>query len=132
VATSVESTTGRVAVGPSDRAGRLAAWAGRPWVLRCASILLVLGLWEWGGTAPVNIAFPKCSETLVAFGDMLLDGTFAGAYAETAGPLLVGVLLTRSAACSPASSWACRSGPSGWACPSSSCCRRRRRRPSSR
>jgi ABC-type nitrate/sulfonate/bicarbonate transport system permease component len=72
----------------------VAAWAGRPWVLRSASILFVLGLWEWGGTVPVNIAFPKCSETLVAFGDMLLDGTFAGAYAETAGPLLVGVLLT--------------------------------------
>jgi NitT/TauT family transport system permease protein len=63
-------------------------------VLRGASILFVLGLWEWAGTVPVSIAFPKCSETLVAFGSMLADGTFAGAYAETAGPLIVGVLLT--------------------------------------
>jgi NitT/TauT family transport system permease protein len=63
-------------------------------VLRGASVLFVLGLWEWAGTVPVSIAFPKCSDTLVAFGSMLADGTFAGAYAETAGPLIVGVLLT--------------------------------------
>ena len=94
MATSVESPAGRVPTGRRDRAGRAAGWMGKPWLLRTASILFVLGLWEWGGTAPVNIAFPKCSETLVAFGDMLLDGTFAGAYAETAGPLIVGVLLT--------------------------------------
>jgi len=68
--------------------------AAHPWLLRTASVLFVLGLWEWGGTIPVSIAFPKCSETLVAFGQMLVDGTFAAAYVETAGPLLVGVLLT--------------------------------------
>lgn len=65
-----------------------------PQVLRVASVLLVLGLWEWAGTVPVSIAFPSCSDTLSAFGAMLVDGTFADAYAETAGPLLVGVLLT--------------------------------------
>lgn len=74
------------------RVGRTAA--RNPWVLRFASVVLVLGLWEWGGTVPVSIAFPKCSETLVAFGSMIADGTFADAYAETAGPLIVGVLLT--------------------------------------
>lgn len=63
-------------------------------MLRGASILFVLGLWEWAGTVPVSIAFPKCTETLSAFGSMLVDGTFAGAYLETAGPLIVGVLLT--------------------------------------
>jgi ABC-type nitrate/sulfonate/bicarbonate transport system permease component len=94
VATSVESSTGRVTAGPGDRAGRVAAWAGRPWALRSASILFVFGLWEWGAAASPNVAFPTCSETLVAFGDMLADGTFARAYAETAGPLIVGVLLT--------------------------------------
>jgi NitT/TauT family transport system permease protein len=88
-----------VAAPAGIRAGRPAAgltWAGlsSPWVLRAASILFVLGLWEWGGRIPVNIAFPTCSETLAEFGEMLVDGTFAGAYAETAGPLLVGVLLT--------------------------------------
>jgi ABC-type nitrate/sulfonate/bicarbonate transport system permease component len=94
MATSVESRTGRVAAGRRARAGRLAAWASRPWLLRCASILFVLGLWEWAGRVPVSIAFPTCTETLAAFWDMLVDGTFAAAYAETAGPLIVGVLLT--------------------------------------
>lgn len=73
---------------------RTAAFRAHPRLLKVTSVLLVLGLWEWGGTVPVSIAFPKCSETLVAFGGMLADGTFAGAYAETAGPLLVGVALT--------------------------------------
>jgi ABC-type nitrate/sulfonate/bicarbonate transport system permease component len=72
----------------------MAAWVAKPWVLRAASILFVLGLWEWAGRAPVSIAFPTCTETLAAFWDMLVDGTFAHAYAETAGPLIVGVLLT--------------------------------------
>lgn len=70
------------------------ALADRPWVLRGLSVLLVLALWEWAGTVPVSIAFPKFSETIVAFAEMLVDGTLAGAYAETIPPLLVGVLLT--------------------------------------
>jgi ABC-type nitrate/sulfonate/bicarbonate transport system permease component len=63
-------------------------------LLRAGSVVLVLALWEWAGTVPVSIAFPKCSETLVAFAQMLADGTFAKAYAETIVPLVVGVLLT--------------------------------------
>jgi ABC-type nitrate/sulfonate/bicarbonate transport system permease component len=94
VATSVESLADRAAAGSGKHAGRVAAWAGRPWLLRSASILFVLGLWEWGAAVSVNPAFPTCSATLVAFGEMLVDGTFAAAYAETAGPLIVGVLLT--------------------------------------
>ncbi len=70
------------------------AWAGRPWVLRTASILFVFALWEWAGRVPVSIAFPTCTATLAAFADMLVDGTFARAYAQTVGPLVVGVLLT--------------------------------------
>ncbi|HEX2264957.1 MAG TPA: hypothetical protein VHH14_01615 [Solirubrobacterales bacterium] len=93
MATSVESGAG-VAAERRHRAGRFAAAATRPWVLRGASILFVLGLWEWAGRVPVSIAFPTCTETLGAFGDMLVDGTFAAAYAETAGPLFVGLLLT--------------------------------------
>ena len=73
-----------------------AARVTSPWVLRAASILFVLGLWEWAGNAGVNIAFPSCTETLAAFWEMLVDGTFAEAYAETLGPLLVGLLLTTS------------------------------------
>jgi ABC-type nitrate/sulfonate/bicarbonate transport system permease component len=94
VATSVERGAGRVTAGRGPHAHRAAAWAKRPWVLRTASILFVFGLWQWGGTAPGSIAFPSCTETLAAFAEMLVDGTFAGAYAETAGPLIVGVVLT--------------------------------------
>lgn len=42
----------------------------------------------------VNPAFPSCTATLAAFWELLVDGTFASAYAETAGPLVVGLLLT--------------------------------------
>jgi ABC-type nitrate/sulfonate/bicarbonate transport system permease component len=94
VATSVESRAGRVAAARSKHAGRVAAWASKPWLLRGASIVFVLGLWEWGAAVSVNPAFPTCSETLAAFGEMLVDGSFSSAYAETAGPLIVGVLLT--------------------------------------
>lgn len=66
----------------------------RPWVLRAGSIALLLGLWEWGGAIPISIAFPRFSETLGAFAEMIADGSFLGAYAETIQPLLVGVLLT--------------------------------------
>jgi ABC-type nitrate/sulfonate/bicarbonate transport system permease component len=64
------------------------------WLLRGGSILLVFALWEWAGTVPVSIAFPKFTDTMSAFVEMIADGTFASAYAETIGPLLVGVLLT--------------------------------------
>ena len=66
----------------------------KPWVLRVLSIVFVLGLWEWAGRVPVSIAFPTFTDTMSAFIDMLKDGTFADAYAETLGPLLVGVGLT--------------------------------------
>jgi NitT/TauT family transport system permease protein len=94
VATSLESRAGRVPAGRRRHAGRVAAWAGKPWLLRSASILFVLGLWEWGAYVSINPAFPTCSATLAAFWEMLGDGTFTSAYAETAGPLIVGVLLT--------------------------------------
>ena len=90
---SVETSAGRPAAGRAT-AGRVASWAAKPWMLRAASILLVLGLWQWAGVVSVNPAFPTCTATLAALGEMLVDGTLAQAYAETAGPLIVGVLLT--------------------------------------
>jgi ABC-type nitrate/sulfonate/bicarbonate transport system permease component len=88
-----------VAASAGIRAGRAparraAARLSSPRLLRGASILFVLGVWEWAAALSVNPAFPTCTETLAAFGEMLVDGTFADAYAETAGPLIVGVLLT--------------------------------------
>ena len=72
----------------------VASRATHPWVLRIASILVVLGLWEWAGRVPVSIAFPTFTDTMSAFFAMIADGTFAAAYAETLGPLLVGVGIT--------------------------------------
>jgi NitT/TauT family transport system permease protein len=74
----------------SQYGGIRASW----WVLRATSILLVFALWEWAGTIPVSIAFPTFTATMSAFVEMLADGTLASAYAETIGPLLVGILLT--------------------------------------
>lgn len=74
--------------------GGLGGFRAHPWLLRAISILLVLGLWEWGGTAGLSVAFPSFSETARAFVEMLADGTFLAAYRETILPLLVGVLLT--------------------------------------
>ena len=79
----------------TERTGsRTGSIVGHRSLPRVISILLVLALWEWAGTIPVSIAFPKCSDTLVAFAEMITDGTFAGAYSETIPPLVVGVLLT--------------------------------------
>jgi NitT/TauT family transport system permease protein len=75
-------------------AGRASAGLSRPRLLRAASIVLVLGLWEWAAGVSVNPAFPACTDTLDAFWEMIVDGTFAEAYAQTAGPLVVGLLLT--------------------------------------
>ena len=94
MSTSVERRAGRVAAGRGNHAERVAAWVGKPWLLRGLSIVFVLGLWEWAGAVSVNPAFPTCSDTLARFAEMLADGTFSQAYAETAGPLIVGVLLT--------------------------------------
>lgn len=85
-----------VAISPGRSGVRAPArrLATHPWVLRGLSIVVVLALWEWAGRVPVSIAFPTFTDTITAFAGMLTDGTFAAAYAETAGPLIVGVALT--------------------------------------
>lgn len=85
---------GAVAPAPGPVRSVAAAVGGHPWILRALSILLLLGLWEWGGRIPISIAFPTFTATLDAFVEMLADGTFLAAYAETVQPLVVGVLLT--------------------------------------
>lgn len=89
-----EPLAGEAAVPPGPRRGLLGGLRRRPWILRAGSIALVLGLWEWAGAIPISLAFPPFGETLGAFAEMIADGTFLAAYAETIQPLLVGVLLT--------------------------------------
>jgi ABC-type nitrate/sulfonate/bicarbonate transport system permease component len=79
---------------PAPKAWRGLSPAARTWLLRASSIALVLAIWELGGRIPVSLTFPSFTATATAFGAMLADGTFAAAYAETIGPLLVGVALT--------------------------------------
>jgi len=85
------------AAGPGT-ARRPGAWGGSPAtrtsLLRAASIVTVLGIWEIGGRIPVSLTFPSFNATAGAFAEMLADGTFVRAYSETIGPLLVGVALT--------------------------------------
>lgn len=85
---------GDAAFPPGPRRGLLGGVRRRPWILRAVSIGLVLGLWEWAGGIPISVAFPPFSETLGAFAEMMGEGTFLAAYAETIQPLIVGVLLT--------------------------------------
>jgi NitT/TauT family transport system permease protein len=74
-------------------AGIVARWGGNSLGLRLLSVVLVLGLWEWGGRIPISLTFPTCSATLAALGAMLADGTLIAAYADTLRPLIIGILL---------------------------------------
>jgi NitT/TauT family transport system permease protein len=74
--------------------GLLPRGGAHAWLLRVASIGVVFGLWELAGAIPVSLAFPRFSATAAAFVEMLADGTFLAAYAQTIPPLLVGVALT--------------------------------------
>lgn len=92
--------TGSGLAAPATGAARQpGAWNGLPratraWLLRIGSIGFVLAVWELGGRIPVSLTFPSFTATAGAFGAMLADGTFLSAYAQTVGPLLVGVALT--------------------------------------
>jgi NitT/TauT family transport system permease protein len=61
---------------------------------RLASIALVCGAWEIAGRVPINYAFPPFSETALAFGRLIADGSLPQAYASTLQPLLLGVAIS--------------------------------------
>ena len=63
------------------------------WGWRAASFVVVFGLWEFAGRLPISLAFPPFSATLAAFVDMIGDGSFVKAYAQTMPPLLVGLFI---------------------------------------
>jgi ABC-type nitrate/sulfonate/bicarbonate transport system permease component len=58
-----------------------------------ASFVFFFGLWELAGRWPVSAAFPPFSQTLVALGQMLADGSLGKAYWLTAQPLAIGIVL---------------------------------------
>jgi NitT/TauT family transport system permease protein len=75
------------AAGPERRGDTIVWW-------RLASIALVCGAWEIAGRIPINYAFPSFSETVLAFGRMIADGSLPKAYVSTLQPLLLGVAIS--------------------------------------
>jgi NitT/TauT family transport system permease protein len=67
------------------------AAGGLGWQL--ASFAFFFGVWELAGRWPVSAAFPPFSQTLVALGQLLADGSLGRAYWLTLQPLALGIVL---------------------------------------
>jgi NitT/TauT family transport system permease protein len=67
------------------------AAGGLGWQL--ASFAFFFGVWELAGRWPVSAAFPPFSQTLVALGQLLADGSLGRAYWLTLQPLVLGIVL---------------------------------------
>ena len=67
--------------------------AASPAFWQLISLTFFFGLWELAGRWPVSAAFPPFSQTLVALGEMIVDGSLAKAYASTLQPLVIGIVL---------------------------------------
>jgi NitT/TauT family transport system permease protein len=93
MATSVGTENEAGFASPSWR-GEAARWWDRPILLRLLSIALFAGIWEVAGRIPVSFAFPTFSATLVAFLEMMADGSMPLAYLSTLQPLILGVVLS--------------------------------------
>jgi NitT/TauT family transport system permease protein len=83
-----------VGLSPVSRPGSSRGWGQHPAFLRLVSIVLFAGIWEIAGRIPVSFAFPTFSATLVAFLEMMADGSMPLAYLSTLQPLILGVVLS--------------------------------------
>lgn len=70
------------------------AFRQRPALWSLLSFALLCIAWEIAGWWPISYAFPTFSETLVAFWEMVLDGTMVTAYFITLQPLILGVAIS--------------------------------------
>lgn len=59
-----------------------------------ASLAVLFGAWEIAGRLPISFAFPPFSETLLAFLEMVADGSMVYAYFITLQPLVLGVAIS--------------------------------------
>ena len=76
-------------------AGRLSqAFRRFPSLWTIASLVVLFGAWEIAGRVPISFAFPPFSETLLAFLEMVGDGSMAYAYFITLQPLVLGVAIS--------------------------------------
>ena len=90
-----EAGTRSEAAGLGVANGRRAAhWLDRPALWRLLSFALFALAWEIAGRIPVSFAFPTFSATVVAFGEMIADGSLPRAYVSTLQPLVLGIVLS--------------------------------------
>ena len=59
-------------------------------VLRAASVVAFLGLWEWAARVPISFNFPSPWATVVALGALLESGALLTATATSLQSLLLG------------------------------------------
>lgn len=62
------------------------------WIVLSLTILFLA--WEVAGRIPISFAFPTFSETILAFGEMVADGSMLKAYFLTLQPLVLGVIVS--------------------------------------
>ncbi|MBA4785545.1 MAG: ABC transporter permease [Rhizobiales bacterium] len=62
------------------------------WIVLSLAILFLA--WEIAGRIPISFAFPTFSETILAFGEMVADGSMLKAYFLTLQPLVLGVIVS--------------------------------------
>ncbi len=62
------------------------------WIVLSLAILFFA--WEVAGRIPISFAFPTFSETILAFGEMVADGSMLKAYFLTLQPLVLGVIVS--------------------------------------
>ncbi|GAB4352997.1 MAG: ABC transporter permease [Kiloniellaceae bacterium] len=74
-----------------DRPSFLVQLLGHPLFLRFASVVIVVGGWEYAGRVPISPAFPTFIETMEALVGMLADGTLLQAFWITLQPLVIGL-----------------------------------------
>jgi len=64
------------------------------WLWKLLSFALFFGAWEIAGRIPISLSFPPFWDTFVAFVTMTFNGDFAGAYAQTVQPLIIGIVIS--------------------------------------
>lgn len=69
----------------------LAQLLSHPLFLRLASVIIVVGAWEWAGRIPISPAFPTFLQTMEALGGMIADTTLLQAFRVTLEPLAIGL-----------------------------------------
>jgi NitT/TauT family transport system permease protein len=62
--------------------------------LRALSAVILCGAWEVAGRVPISPAFPSFSETMVALGDLMADGSLFRAFRVTIEPLVLGLIIS--------------------------------------